>query len=133
MKYLNQQILVYINKQVIMKSHEKYLGIQFPQGLSLVIRQPQMVLFNHELYPTIWLKSAYILQKITKKHIFKDGNKRTAYIATKLFLLLNNYHLYLSTGEIIALMLSATTKLDSDKEMIKIANFLKRHSKRIDN
>ena len=131
MKYLNQQILIYINKEVIIKSHEKYLGIQFPQGLSLVIQQPKMVLFNHELYPTIWLKSAYILQKITKKHIFKDGNKRTAYISTKLFLLLNHYHLILSTGEIIALMLSATTKPDSDSEMKKIAIFLKRHSKRI--
>lgn len=131
MKYLNEETLIYINKLVIKRSGEKYLGIQFPEALSIVIDQPKMSVFGRELYPTIWLKAAYVLQKITKRHIFKDGNKRTAYIATKLFLLQNQYHLILSTGEIIALMLSATTKSDSEPEMVRIAKFLKHHSVRV--
>lgn len=131
MKYLNEELLIYINRLVIKRSNERYLGIEFPQSLGLVINQPKMSVFGKELYPTIWLKAAYILQKITKKHIFKDGNKRTSYISTKLFLMQNHYHLILSTGEIIALMLSATNKPDTETEMIKIAKFLKVHSVKI--
>jgi len=84
-------------------------------------------LFDHELYPSIWLKAAFILQKITKKHIFADGNKRTAYVATKLFLKKNGYHLKMTKQEGIVLMLDVTTKDDTEKEMIKVAEVLKKH------
>lgn len=70
---------------------QSYQGIQYPEGLSLVVEQPQMVVFGHTFYPTIWLKAAYIMQKITKKHIFTDGNKRTAFLTTLLFLKKNGY------------------------------------------
>ncbi|KRM84072.1 hypothetical protein FC35_GL000018 [Limosilactobacillus coleohominis DSM 14060] len=41
--------------------------------------------FGKKAYPTFGLKAAYYLQKITKKHLFSDGNKRTAFEATKVF------------------------------------------------
>ena len=85
-KYLTESELIYINKMVLEFTDEKQDVIQYPEGLSIIIQQPRQILFGHELYPNIWLKAAFILQKITKKHIFTDGNKRTAYVATKLFL-----------------------------------------------
>ncbi|WP_297815984.1 type II toxin-antitoxin system death-on-curing family toxin [uncultured Lactobacillus sp.] len=83
--------------------------------MSMITQQPKRVLFGHELYPNIWLKGAFILQKITKKHIFADGNKRTAYVATKLFLKKNDYHFELSKKEGIIMMLEVTTKEDNEK------------------
>ncbi len=132
MRYLTRDELISINRQVIERAGEGSVGIQYPEGLDLVVEQPQMIVFGQELYRNIWLKAAYILQKITKKHIFSDGNKRTAYIATKLFLAMNNYHLTVSKTEGVALMLGTTVSEDTEDKMIQIAEFLKEHSKKID-
>lgn len=124
-KYLTESDLIYINKAVLEYTGESQDVLQYPQGLSIVSEQPKMILFGHELYPNLWLKAAFILQKITKKHIFTDGNKRTAFVATKIFLKKNNYHLRLSKEAAIALMLDVTTKDDSQEEMEKVADILK--------
>ncbi len=131
MEYLTEKEILAVNRQVIRKAGEGVYGLQYPEGLSLVVEQPQMVVFGTELYPTIWVKAAYVMQKITKKHIFSDGNKRTAYIATKLFLMKNDYHLKVTKDEGIALMLGITTQDDTEEIMLKVAKFLKEHSSRI--
>ena len=98
-KYLTESELIYINKMVLEFTDEKQDVIQYPEGLSIIIQQPRQILFGHELYPNIWLKATFILQKITKKYIFTDGNKRTAYVATKLVLKKNGYQLSLNKSE----------------------------------
>ena len=129
-QYLTASDLIYVNKVVLEFTGEKQDTLQYPEGLSVIIEQPQMVLFGHELYPNLWLKAAFILQKITKKHIFTDGNKRTAYVATKLFLKLNGYHLRVTKEQGIALLLGVTTSNDSQVEMEKVAAFLRGHSEK---
>ena len=131
-KYLTVSDLIYINKAVLEYTDEIQDAIQYPQGLSIVSEQPKMFLFGHELYPNVWLKAAFILQKITKKHIFTDGNKRTAFVATKIFLRKNNFKLYLSKEAGIALMLEVTTNDDSQKEMEKVASILKNNCQKIE-
>lgn len=74
-----------INQTVIKRAGKSSAGVQYPEGLDIVTEQPKQVVFGQELYPNIWLKSAFILQKITKKHVFVDGNKRTALAATTFF------------------------------------------------
>lgn len=125
MIYLTSEELIAINKKALEKTGQKFMGIQYPEGLSIIVEQPQMVIFGHELYPTIWLKAAYIVQKITKKHIFYDGNKRTSYLSLLVFLYKNNYKLLLSADEGEALIMHLTIADDTEDEMIKIANFLK--------
>ena len=129
-RYLSASDLIYVNKRVLEFTGEKQEVIQYPEGLSVIIEQPQMVLFGHELYPSLWLKAAFVLQKSTKKHIFTDGNKRTAYVVTKLFLKLNGYSLKVSKFQGIALMLSVTTSTDSSEIMQKVATFLQQNSVR---
>lgn len=92
-----------------------------------------MVVFGHTLYPTIWLKAAYIMQKITKKHIFVDGNKRTAFLATLLFLKKNGYETHLTADEGEALIIQVTLANDSEDEMMKISKVLKLHSIKTNN
>lgn len=129
-RYLSASDLIYVNKRVLEFTGEKQEVIQYPEGLSVIIEQPQMVLFGHELYPSLWLKAAFVLKKSTKKHIFTDGNKRTAYVVTKLFLKLNGYSLKVSKSQGIALMLSVTTSTDSSEIMQKVATFLQQNSVR---
>lgn len=128
MIYLTQADIIAVNKCVLDGVGQSYQGIQYPEGLSLVVEQPQMVVFGHTLYPTIWLKAAYIMQKITKKHIFTDGNKRTAFLTTLLFLKKNGYKTRFTTDEGEALVMQITLADDTEDEMLKLANIIKQHS-----
>lgn len=133
MIYLTPTDIIAVNKYVLEGVGQSYRGIQYNQGLSLVVEQPQMIVFGHPLYPTIWLKAAYIMQKITKKHIFVDGNKRTAYLATLLFLKKNGYDVHFTTDEGEALVMQITLADDTENEMLKVAKILKLHSYPIHN
>ena len=127
MIYLTKEEIIMVNHQVLTRTGQKYMGIQYPEGLSVIVEQPQMTVFNRELYPSIWLKAAYIVQKITKKHIFIDGNKRTAYLCLLLFLKKNSWELHLNADEGEAFVVQITLANDSEEEMIEIAHFLEKH------
>lgn len=128
MEYLSKEMLVAINQSVIERSVNGHFEMQYSEGLDIIVQQPQQVLFGRELYPTIWLKAAFIVQKITKKHIFQDGNKRTALIATAFFLNMNGYHLEfdLESGKLF--ILTVTNEPDDEQVMLAAANWLKNHS-----
>ena len=127
MIYLTKEEIIMVNHQVSTRTGQKYMGIQYPEGLSVIVEQPQMTVFNRELYPSIWLKAAYIVQKITKKHIFIDGNKRTAYLCLLLFLKKNSWELHLNADEGEAFVVQITLADDSEEEMIEISHFLEKH------
>ena len=127
MIYLTKEEIIMVNHQVLTRTGQKYMGIQYPEGLSVIVEQPQMTVFNRELYPSIWLKAAYIVQKITKKHIFIDCNKRTAYLCLLLFLKKNSWELHLNADEGEAFVVQITLADDSEEEMIEIAHFLEKH------
>lgn len=123
MKYLTAHDLVMLNQEALAGEGQKYKGIEFHAGLSVVAKEPKAIYFGHELYPTIWLKAAFILQKTTKKHIFVDGNKRTALLATAFFLYENGYHWEQDNKQ--DLVMEATLLPDNKSEMKHIAEVLK--------
>lgn len=82
---------------------------------------------GRELYPNIWIKTAYIIQRIAKKHIFLDGNKRTAIIAGLTFLELNGYELDFTADEGEKIMLGVTNSPDTEEVMVSLAEWLKKH------
>lgn len=97
------------------------------KDLDVVINQPQQVLFGRELYPNIWIKAAFIIQKITKKHIFVDGNKRTAFFSGVTFLAINGKNLNYTDDTAVTLILDVTTSPDTDDVMVSLAEWLKAH------
>lgn len=127
MIFLNKAELILINKTVLKRASSHLIGVQYPQGLDLIIKQPQQVVFGRELYPNIWIKTAYIIQKIVKKHIFLDGNKRTAIIAGLTFLELNGYELDFTADEGEKIMLGVTNSPDTEEVMVSLAEWLKKH------
>lgn len=127
-RYLTKAEIVEINHKIMASFDEGSVGIQYPEGLDLVVEQPQMTVFGRELYPTLWVKAAYIMQKITKKHIFADGNKRTSYLATWTFLALNGYKLVMPTKVAGELVLEITNSPDSEEVMLQVAKILKENS-----
>lgn len=129
MRYLTKEELLLINKKVIEAYDEGLIGVLDSNGLESIVAAPKQSFFGREAYPTIWLKAAYYLQKIAKKHVFADGNKRTAYQAAYVFLFLNGYQLENEgklTGEFV---LKITNSPDSEEVMLLIAKYLKAHCK----
>ncbi|USS88043.1 type II toxin-antitoxin system death-on-curing family toxin [Fructilactobacillus hinvesii] len=90
-KYLNADELKCINERIVTMVGGKNYGVQSSSALDVIVNSPQQALYGQDLYPTIWLKAAFILQKITKKNVFVDGNKRTAIQAALFFLYKNGY------------------------------------------
>lgn len=127
MKYLTEGELIEINRRIIRRAGEGSIGVMDINGLNSVIEAPKQVFFGREAYPTIWLKAAYYLQKITKKHLFADGNKRTAFEAAKVFLMLNGITLQFEGIEAGRMILDVTNSPDSEEVMLKVAEYLKKH------
>ncbi len=55
--------------------------------------RPQATAFGEDAYPSIWEKAAALLQSLARNHAFVDGNKRTAWMATVVFLEINGHPL----------------------------------------
>lgn len=127
MEYLTEEELIEINQRIIRRAGEGSIGLQDPKGLDSVVEAPKQVFFGREAYPTVWLKAAYYLQKITKKHLFTDGNKRIALEAAKVFLMLNGINLHFEGIEAGQVVLDVTNSPDSEEDMLKVAEYLKKH------
>ena len=58
--------------------------------LESAVARPRTVVFGVEAYETIWTKAAVLLQSIVNNHALIDGNKRLGWLATAVFLELND-------------------------------------------
>ena len=88
--YLTRDELLALNKHAVEALGEN-AGIQSPRAFEVVIEQPKQVVFGQEVYPTVWLKAAYMMQQIIKTPVFVDGSKRTAGLVVLRFLQENGY------------------------------------------
>ncbi|MNI31473.1 Toxin Doc [compost metagenome] len=61
--------------------------------LESAVHRPQQSVFEEDADPTLFDKAAALLESLVKNHCFHNGNKRTAYLVTKSFLMLNGYDL----------------------------------------
>ncbi len=53
------------------------------------IERPRTNVFGAELYPTSYEKAAVLLHSVARNRALIDGNKRTAWLAMRVFLRLN--------------------------------------------
>jgi len=58
--------------------------------LGAAVARPQTTVYGEHAYPDIWKKAAALLQSIVKNHALIDGNKRLGWLATAVFLEINN-------------------------------------------
>jgi death-on-curing protein len=58
--------------------------------LASAAARPATVAFGVEAYEDVWTKAGALLQSIAMNHALLDGNKRLAWVATRVFLDLND-------------------------------------------
>ncbi len=74
-----------------------------------------MSAFGKDAYPSLFHKSAVLLHSLVQNHPFVDGNKRAAFGAMHMMLLLNGYDLVSSSKQEVDMVIRvATGKLDPD-------------------
>jgi death-on-curing protein len=96
-----------------------------PDGLQSAVARPQQSAFGSDAYPTIFLKAASLLQSLAQNQPFVDGNKRIAWICTKLFLQLHGITMRASESEGLDLM---RDKVAQGLSVDAIASWIEDHS-----
>jgi death-on-curing protein len=86
-RYLSVEEVIEINAQVMGGKH-----VLRDRGLlESAVARPQASAFGADAYPDLAAKAAALLHSLVLNHPFIDGNKRTAVLATLVFLDLNGY------------------------------------------
>ena len=126
-QYVDIEEVYYIHEAVIKKAGTKASVRDFAL-LHSAIERPKATFAGEDLYPTIFLKAASLLQSLCLNHPFTDGNKRTAWISTKRFLYINGYYLKAKRMEAADFMVL----VDHEKlEIGIISSWLKKYSRKI--
>ncbi|MFC3342177.1 type II toxin-antitoxin system death-on-curing family toxin [Paenibacillus abyssi] len=97
-------------------------GVKDHSLLDSAVHRPQQSLFGEDAYPNVFDKAAALLEFLVKNHCFHNGNKRTAYLVTKSFLLINGYHLKMERGsavEFIVDIAKGVLSLDEIKSVLE--------------
>lgn len=91
LRYLTYSELIFINGKIlddpaIISGKQKVRDIDL---LMAAEARPQASAFGQDAFPTLRQKAAALLHAIARNHPFKDGNKRTATVATLFMLAVN--------------------------------------------
>jgi death-on-curing protein len=82
--------------------------------LASAVARPQTTIGGDDAYLTIWAKAAALLQSIVNNHALVDGNKRLGWLATAVFLEINNASVATATNDAVydLVMTVATSHCD---------------------
>jgi death on curing protein len=92
--------------------------------LAAAAGRPQLMVYGDDAYPTMEDKAAALLHSLVRTHALVDGNKRLAWAATRVFLLLHGSDLAYTVDEAEALMLAAAA---GGLDVPDIATWLRAH------
>ncbi len=127
MKYLTiEQILE--AHEALLKKYGGSTGIRDKGLLEAAILRPQSTAFGEEAYPTLFDKAAAIGHSLLMNHAFVDGNKRGAFAACHLTLLINHWNLTASSDETYDFLIDV---IKTHKDWKEISAWLKKHSTKL--
>ncbi len=126
MKYPSVEQVKNLHQETL-KSHGGLSGIRDEQLLEYLVFRPQLSLSGIEIYKGIFRKAAALLEGITGRHPFVDGNKRTGWLAMRVFLAANGYELQYSQDEAYAFVLDVAK---GEKSLAQIAQWIRIRAQR---
>jgi death on curing protein len=125
--YLSKENLLGIHKRVQLK-YNSTAGVLNKGHLDSIINAPKRKLFNKEIFPTIYLKAAALMEYVIRLHPFVDGNKRTGLLAAETFLQINGIYLIYPLKAARFSVDIAKSRDDSEVIIPKISQFLEMYS-----
>lgn len=125
---------IYLSKEEVISGHyfmmkkmqdSEQSGVKDHPLLESAIYRPQQSIFGEDAYPTMFEKAAALVESLVKNHCFHNGNKRTAYLVVKTFIMVNGFHLKMERFFTVEFMVDIAKGEYSLKD---IAHILKEHS-----
>lgn len=93
----------YLDLDDVLSLAERLLGPDFVVRdvglLGSAVARPQTTIGGVDAYPEVWSKAAALLQSVVNNHALLDGNKRLGWLATAVFLELNDVSATAATNE----------------------------------
>jgi death-on-curing protein len=86
--------------------------------LESALARPQASVFGTDAYPGLHAKAAALLHSLARNHALVDGNKRLAWAATEVFLLVNGSAVTAEEDELFELVITVADGTLSDVEKI---------------
>ena len=125
-------MIKYLSKEQILVLHDKIIEMFGKEKGRMNVGNLEATLervdgYKGEDASALFWKAAILLERIVLGHPFIDGNKRTAYEATRLFLAGNDYILVAEEDEVIVFLV-AIAKSENNRFSIKA--WLEEHSKK---
>ena len=119
----------WLREDVLLAAHAEQLsehgglaGIRDPGGLASAIARPENLAHYGE--PDVSDLAAAYAFGLARNHPFIDGNKRTAFVAVELFLVLNGHELMASDADCVITMLGLAA---GDMSEAAYAEWLRSH------
>jgi death-on-curing protein len=125
--YLTAEQVLFIHARLISETGGAHGVLDLGLLLSAVAR-PQANFDRQDLYPTLFLKAAALLESLVGNHPFVDGNKRTAITSAGLFLRINGFRLTADNQQLETFTLQCAQRSISVEQM---AIWLENYSKKI--
>lgn len=117
MNYLSVEQVLFIHNRVLKETG----GTEGVLDLSLLlsaVHRPQASFDGKDLYPDLLDKAAALLESLARNHTLVDGDKRTAIVATGIFLQRNGRHLHAAPAELEAYVLRVAQGESSFEETV---------------
>lgn len=98
--------------------------VRDPGLLASAIGRPATSVFGEDSYPSIWFKAAALCESVDNNQALVDGNKRLAWLSTKVFLAINGLRLEATVEEGERFMLDVVA---GHADLAAIADWLEAH------
>lgn len=120
-RWLREDVLLAAHAEQL-SEHGGLAGIRDPGGLASAIARPENLAHCGE--PDVSDLAAAYAFGLARNHPFIDGNKRTAFVAVELFLVLNGHELMASDADCVITMLGLAA---GDMSEAAYAEWLRSH------
>lgn len=128
-EYLTPEFVIYIHLTAIDEKFCEYggqvhyddemRGIKDINLFKSALYEPQQSFSGQDLYPTILSKAACYLRSFSMNHPFFDGNKRTALLATIVFLEMNGYRVIGDDNELYNLVKEVVEEKSNIEQIVE--------------
>jgi death-on-curing protein len=108
MKSLTAEQVLFIHSRIIDETGGAH-GVRDVGLLKAAVARPDATFGGQDLYPAVFYRSAALMESLARNHPFLDGNKRTAIVATGIFLELNGFRLQTTQKELERFTLDVAT------------------------
>lgn len=108
-RFLDSKEVLVIHEQVISTSGGSH-GVRDVRLLESALGAPQQTFGGQDLYPDVFSQGAALLRSLAMNHPFVDGNKRTAFLSTVVFLELNMWRLDVQDAKAVEFMVDLAAK-----------------------